>query len=682
MNEPHKNDLLGVFARHAVACNLLLVIMMLAGAFSLKLLNIQFFPSFELDFISVRTVWSGASAEDIETAITTPLEQRLRNVDGVKEMTSTSAPGVSNISLEFDEHADIVLAMDQAKREVDDFGSLPDDAEEPKLTRATRYESVARLLITGPQEFMELRQLARRFERELLDAGIDKIDIVGLPEESLRISVDAATVQRLDLKEIGARVNALSQDLPAGLVGERDGTREMRSLSKLRDVASFENLPLVYDANTRIDLGDIATIERVPKERQAYLTVEGKRALVLVVRRAESGDSLRAAGLLRSWLDKTQPTLPPSVQVQVFSERWQLIKQRIGVLVKNGGSGLTLVLIVLFLFLSGRVAFWVAVGIPVSFMATLAVLYLSGGSINMISLFALIMALGIIVDDAIVVAEDAPVTASSLTTIAAFLPLMLVGGRIGNIMSAIPLVIVSVIIASLIESFLILPGHLRYAFRNARHHRRLRLRRTLDDGFAWFRDHLFRRIVIVAVEFRWTVIAFAFGCLILSVGLIVGGRLHWVFFPSPESTTVYGNVRFVAGTPRTTVDAFLLEMEQALHQTMEQFDERIVQTAYAVHGASSGRGRGYSGPRVGSIYVELSAPDERKTTNAEFVRAWPHHRLAPNRPVQPRPRRASHGHRPGAGQSRGPATRRSRESRARHQRSGRRSAVRARTADL
>ena len=595
----------------------------------------------------MRTVWSGASAEDIETAITTPLEQRLRNVDGVKEMTSTSAPGVSNISLEFDEHADIVLAMDQAKREVDDFGSLPDDAEEPKLTRATRYESVARLLITGPQAFAELRQLARRFERELLDAGIDKIDIVGLPEESLRISVDAATVQRLglDLNEIGARVNALSQDLPAGLVGERDGTREMRSLSKLRDVASFENLPLVYDTNTRIDLGDIATIERIPKERQSYLTVEGKRALVLVVRRAESGDSLRAAGLLRSWLDKTLPTLPPSVQVQVFSERWQLIKQRIGVLVKNGGSGLALVLIVLFLFLSGRVAFWVAVGIPVSFMATLAVLYLSGGSINMISLFALIMALGIIVDDAIVVAEDAqvhfemgeeplsaaeggarrmlaPVTASSLTTIAAFLPLMLVGGRIGNIMSAIPLVIVSVIIASLIESFLILPGHLRHAFRNARHHRRLRLRRTLDDSFAWFRDHLFRRIVIVAVEFRWTVIAFAFSCLILSVGLIVGGRLHWVFFPSPESTTVYGNVRFVAGTPRTTVDAFLLEMEQALHQTMEQFDEKIVQTAYAVHGASSGRGRSYSGPRVGSIYVELSAPDERKTTNAEFVREW------------------------------------------------------------
>ena len=647
MNEHHKNDLLGVFAQHAVACNLLMVIMLLSGALALKQINIQFFPNFELDTISISTTWSGASAEDIETAITTPLEQRLRNVDGVKEMNSTSAPGASGITLEFEEHTDIVLALDQVKREVDNFDNLPDDAEDPKVVRATRYESIARLLISGPQDFAELRNLVRRFERELLDAGIDKVDIVGLPEETVRISIDAATLQRLgiDLNEIGARIDALSQDLPAGLVGERDGTRELRSLSKRRDPASFDNLPILLDANTRIDLGDIATIERVPKERQAYLTVNGKRALVVVLRRAESGDSLAAADTLRQWLNKTHPTLPPSVQIQVFSERWQLIKQRIGVLVKNGAGGLAMVLVVLFLFLSGRVAAWVAVGIPVSFMATLAVLYLSGGSINMISLFALIMALGIIVDDAIVVGEDAqthfdqgedslvaaeggarrmlaPVMASSLTTIAAFLPLMLVGGRIGNIMSAIPLVIVAVIIASLFEAFLVLPGHLRHAFRNAHRARRQRLRLRLDKGFVWFRERLFRRLVTVALEFRWTVIAFAFGCLILSLGLVVGGRLNWVFFPSPDSTTVFGNVRFVAGTPRTTVDAFLVEMEQALDATVAELGEDVVQTYYTVHGASSSRGRSINGPRVGSIYVELSAPDERATTNAQFVRAW------------------------------------------------------------
>ena len=404
-----RRDLLGVFVRHGVACNLLMVIMLLAGALALKYLNIQFFPNFELDIVSVRTTWPGAGAEDVETALTAPLEQRLRNVDNLKEFTSTSAPGVSAITLEFAEGTDIVLALDQVKREVDNFSNLPDDAEEPRVVRGVRYESIARLLITGPDNVDELRRVARRFERELLAAGIDKVGIVGLPEEQIRVAVDAASLQRLglDLDSIGARIDALSRDLPAGLIGEIDGTRELRSLEQRRRVASFANLPLLGEQNSRVNLGDVATIERVARDGQSWLSVNGKRALVMVLQRAEGGDTLEAAARLESWLDATLPALPPRLQVKVFNENWEIIEQRIGVLVWNGGGGLALVLITLFLFLSGRVAFWVAVGIPVSFMATLAVLYLAGGSINMVSLFALIMALGIIVDDAIVVGEDA-----------------------------------------------------------------------------------------------------------------------------------------------------------------------------------------------------------------------------------------------------------------------------------
>ncbi len=645
MSASPRNDLLGAFVRHGVACNLLMVIMLLAGALALKLLNVQFFPSFELETLSVRTPWPGAGAEDVENALTTPLEQRLRNVDALVEMTSTSAPGVSSITLEFAEGTDIVLALDEVRREVDNFTNRPDDAEETNVVRATRYESVARLLVSGPDDFGELRKLGRRFERGLLDAGIDRVDIEGLPEEAVRIAVDPVSLQRLGLglDDIGRRIGELSRDLPAGLMGERDGTRELRSLDQRRAPASFEALTVVGDGNTRIDLGDIARVTREPKDRESYITVGGKRALVLVLRRAEGGDSLRSAETLRAWLDATLPTLPPGVNVQLFSERWQLIKQRIGVLVNNGAGGLALVLLTLFLFLSGRVAFWVAVGIPVSFMATLAVLYLSGGSINMISLFALIMALGIIVDDAIVVGEDAqvhfdqgedalqaaeggarrmlaPVMAASLTTIAAFLPLMLVGGRIGNFLIAIPMVIVSVIVASLIESFLILPGHLRHAFRGAHRARRTRIRRSLDDAFAWFRERLFRPLVSAAIDYRWTTIAGAVAALVLSIGLVAGGRLSWVFFPSPETTTVYANVRFVAGTARERVDAYLAHIERGLLGALEAIGEDIVETHYLVHGASSGRGG--SGSRIGSVYVELTAPDSRVTTNAAFVREW------------------------------------------------------------
>jgi len=643
----HKNDLLGIFANHKVAPNLLMVIMILAGIVALNKLNVQFFPNFELDVVSVNIIWSGASAEDVETAITIPLEQRLRNLDNLKEISSSSAPGVSGITIEFDEGTDMILALEDVKKQVDDFSGLPLDAELPKVSQSVRYESVARVLISGPQDLNDLRKLARQFEQQLLQRGIDKVELVGLPKESIIISVPSEQMVSLgmNLEEIGNRIEQSSQDLPAGLVGENDGTRELRSLNQRRTPQSFEGLLIMGEQNNRIKLSNVAEVERRIKSGTETITVQDKKAAVLVLRRNENGDSLKAAEILQQWVDDIKPTLPPTVEVKVFNERWQLIKQRIMLLVKNGAGGLLLVLLILYAFLSTRVAFWVAVGIPISFMATLFVLYLSGGSINMISLFALIMALGIIVDDAIVVGEDAqahydmgedplkaseggarrmlaPVMASSLTTIAAFLPLLIIGGRMGNIMSAIPMVIISVIIASLIESFLILPGHLRHAFVGRHHARQSPVREWLDSKFAYFRDQLFRPFVILAIQFRWTTLAAGLGIFIIAVGLISGSRVGWRFFPSPESTTVYANVRFVAGTGAQTVDKFLAHVETALLETTEALEEDVVDTYYVRHSSSSGRGRAISGERNGSVYVELTAPDSRSTKNTEFIGLW------------------------------------------------------------
>jgi multidrug efflux pump subunit AcrB len=400
---------------------------------------------------------------------------------------------------------------------------------------------------------------------------------------------------------------------------------------------------VIGEGAARIDLGAVAQITREPMERQPEISVGGQRAIVLKLSRTATGDSLEAARVLDAWFTETRPTLPPGVELEVFSERWELILDRINVLLKNGAGGLLLVLITLFLFLSGRVAFWVAVGIPVSFMATLAVLYLAGGSINMVSLFALIMGLGIIVDDAIVVGEDAqahhdmgedplraaeggarrmlgPVLASSLTTVAAFLPLMLVGGVMGNILSTIPLVIVSVILASLIESFLILPGHLRGAFRHA--HQPRPLRERLDAAFERFREQRFRPLIDLALRHRASTLAVAVACLVLAVGLLAGGRLSWVFFPSPESTTLNANVRFVAGTPRATVDRFLAHLETTLKATDADLGPGVLATHYVSHGASTGRGRSRDGERIGGLFVELVAPDARTVRNREFINAW------------------------------------------------------------
>lgn len=643
----HRKDLIGRLANHPVAANLLLLMMLLAGAFALKQLNVQFFPDFELEIVRVNTAWRGASAEDVEAGITTPLEQRLRGIDRLVEMTSTSTAGRSAITLEFREGSDMLEALDRVKQQVSEFGNLPGDAEAPAVVHATRYDPLARLLIRGPTDPGELRRLAHRFEGELLKAGIDRIAIVGLPNEEIVIELDPIALRSLqsDLAAIGARIGRQSLDLPAGLVGEADVARELRSLDQRRTPSGFAGLVAAGTGATRINLGDVARITRADEARQRSITVDGEPAVVLVLQRSVEGHSLKAARILHDWLDATRPTLPPTVQIEVFAETWELILDRIMVLVKNGGGGLVLVLVMLYLFLSSRVAFWVAAGIPASFMATLAVLLAIGGSINMVSLFALIMALGIIVDDAIVVGEDAqahydagddplkaaeggarrmlsPVLASSLTTIAAFLPLLLIGGRIGNVLGVIPVVVICVILASLVEAFLILPGHLRFAFHRG-HHVRRPLRQRLDRGFEHFRERLFRPLIELALRHRLVTLSTAVTMLVLAVGLLAGGRIAWVFFPSVDSTTVYANVRFVAGTPRAEVDAFLARAEQALVETRDALDPGIVRTWYVSHGASSGGGSASgSGDRFGSLYVELSEPDTRTVTNRQFTRAW------------------------------------------------------------
>ena len=648
----HKTDLIGLFAHHKVAANLTMTMMILAGFLALDRLNVQFFPSFDLDVVTVRVIWSGASAEDIEDGITNPLEQRLRTVDNLHKLTSTSAQGISSITLEFNEDADPLLALDEVRRLVDEFRNFPQDAEKPQVALATRYESVARVLITGLSDAAEMRRLARRFETELLDRGIDKVSISGLPEEEISIQVGNDRLQELELSlnGIGERIGAFSRDLPAGSVGRGEGARELRSLDKRRDALQFAGVPVKTEDEVRIDLGDIAEIRRGPQDGGVWLSRDKEPAVELRLQRAERGDSLVAARILEKWVEETRPRLPPGVELTVFDESWQLIKERIMLLVKNGAGGLALVVAILYLFLAGRVAFWVAWGIPVSFLATLSILYLAGGSINMISLFALIMALGIIVDDAIVVGEDAlahsqmgeapllaaeggarrmlaPVVASSLTTIAAFLPLMLIGGRIGNILFAIPLVIVSVILASLIESFFVLPGHLRHSFVHSHKVSARSLRGRLDRGFSYFRDRLFRPLARAAIGNRFTTVSVALSMLLIAVGLLAGGRLSFVFFPTPEAQIVSANAAFVAGTPRVRVDAFLAHLEESLYETEEALGKgNLVSLAVAIHGAKAGAGHGSGGGVAGdqlvALEVELLPPDVRAVRNDALVRAW------------------------------------------------------------
>lgn len=638
------HGIIGIFARHKVAPNLLMIVMILAGIVALMKLNVQFFPNFELDYASVRVIWPGANAEDVEKSVTDPIERVLRNIDNLDEMTSTSAQGLSTVTLKFKQGTDMIEAVDQVNQRVSELRNLPQDIQVPVVERVVRYEPVARLLvINGNGSLDELRPLVRQFERELLDRGIDKINFTGLPTEEMAVEISQQKLEQyqLSLETIGNQLSAMSRDYPAGTVGDDDSVRELRALQQKRDEVEFAQTPILNSASENITLGEIANIERRPQKNAPYIMVDGYPAIEMQLQRAESGDTLKSSKIMQDWLAQTEPQLPQGVQLKVYDETWSLVNQRIMLLVNNGIGGLILVVLILYIFMHGRVAFWVAVGIPVSFMATLMILYLAGGSINMVSLFGLIMALGIIVDDAIVVGEDAlahhergepalqaaeggahrmlgPVTASSLTTVGAFLPLMMIGGEMGNILFAIPLVIIAVIFASLLESFTILPGHLRHALHKVEPAKEGSVRYKLDGAIDHFRHHQFRSVVRWCLAHRSITISSALAMMIFVIALLAGGRLGFVFFPSPESTKLSADARFVAGTPSEVSSRYVEHLYQALLETERELEPGILKTAVVHYNKTSRQ----TGPNFSGINIQLEEPDQRETRNAEFIRVW------------------------------------------------------------
>ncbi|MBM4181957.1 MAG: efflux RND transporter permease subunit [Betaproteobacteria bacterium] len=641
-----RNDLLGTFVHHPVAANLLMLLLMVAGFFAVTKLNVQFFPNFNLDFVTVRVEWRGAAAEDVEEGITTPLEQKLKTVSGIKNLTSTSSQGVSSISIEFHEGSDPIAAVDEVKQAVEQFRNLPQEAEQPEVSRVIRYEPIGRVLLTGGS-LPELRSLARQYETDLLARGVDKVDLLGLPEEEVAITLPARELERLGmtLDQVAARIAQTNRDLPAGKLGDGEVQREVRGINLRKDPRDYRDLPLVTETGSRVELGQVAEITRAPRDNSVFLEVNGEPAVELALRRAETGDSLEAAKIMETWLTQARERLPPDIRLHAYDQQWTLIEDRIGLLVSNGILGLIIVFFLMLLFLNGRVTVWVAMGIPTAFLATLAVLWLAGGSINMISLFALIMALGVIVDDAIVVAEDAyahyrmgeepmyaseggarrmfwPVMASSLTTVAAFIPLMMVSGPMGKILGDIPFIMICVLAASLLECFFILPGHLRGAFVHGAGDKTHPTRVRLDGAFGRFRDGPFRRAVSAAVEYRGVTVAAGVAILIVVVGLLAGGRVKFTFFPTPEPQVVFANATFSSGTPRHTVDAFLDHLRETLEATEKSYGADIVQRAVFRGGALSGDQNPRQGDQFGSATVELVPSEEREVRTETFIRDW------------------------------------------------------------
>ncbi len=637
--------IIGLFVRHPTASNLLMLTIIVLGLFSVNRLNTQFFPTVEIPAINVTIQWSGASALDVEKNIVDAIDPELRFLDDVDKITSIAREGVAVFNIEFFADADMQKAQSDVEQAVEQVTTLPEAAEEPTIQRVTFYEPVAKIAISGPFEERIIKDYAKQLRDGLLNAGIDRVSFTGARDEEIWATIPEAELRRLDLSvdQVATRIREETQDLPSGTV-EGESELQLRTLAERRTPEELAEIEIKSDAaGNKVQLLDIADVRPRFDDDAVIGLHEGSRAVLLQVERAVSADTLDTMEEMRTYMDRIRPTLPQSLTVEVYDVRGEYVTQRLGILIKNGLQGLVLVLIVLFLFLNARIAFWVAAGIPIAFLATLTVMFLSGQSVNMISMFALIMMLGIIVDDAIVVGEETatrqsagegrmeaaengakrmftPVTAASMTTMAAFLPILLIGGRIGDVMVAIPLVVIAVLIASLVESFLILPGHLSHSF-GSLNRPPSAFRRVFDRGFQWFRDGPFLRLVKLSYDWRYTTLAFTFGAMILAIGLLAGGRVDFQFFPSPESENISAEVEFAAGTPEAERIAALQRIEDALYDAENALSDGeggLVVTAFTTLGKA---GRTQS-DTISEVAVQL-VPSEARTIRTQAVmQAW------------------------------------------------------------
>ena len=418
----------------------------------------------------------------------------------------------------------------------------------------------------------------------------------------------------------------------------------MRTTS--RDLGDIEIRAL--DNGQKIHLRDIASLSEAFDDDAPIGLRNGRPAIELHVQRSLAADALDEGEIVDRYLAEARGNYPPQLRIEQYDAQAGLIEQRIEILLSNGLSGLVLVVGVLVVFLNGRTAFWVAAGIPTAFMAALGAILALGGSINMVTLFALIMTLGLIVDDTIVVGEHAaarreagasarqaaeagalrmlaPVMAASLTTVAAFIPLVAMGGIIGQIVGAIPLVVVAVILASLVECFLVLPGHLRGSLERHGGRRNVLLRR-FDSGFEHFRAGPFLRLVRFCVRWRYVTMSCAISIFLLSVGLTLGGRVGFHFFPTPEADVAVGNVVKTPGAPRRDTAAMVQEMSDAVERAVASLTEdgaELVAMSFGSVGRSGGRPASQiGGDQYGALTVELVPSDQRTVRTNEFIEAW------------------------------------------------------------
>lgn len=655
-------------ASHPVAANLLMVFIVVAGVVSAYTVKQEAMPEFSLGTIEVRVEYQGASPEEIEESIILRIEERLEGVDQIKRISSIANHNVGAVRIVFVRGADMATKLDEVKSEMDLITTFPDLAEEPEIRELTNRQRALEIAIYGDAEERELKEIANRLKDELvaLDA-VSLVEINSIRDYEISIEIDNSTLRQtgLSIPEVASRVRRQSLDLPGGELSTLEDEVNVRTVGQNYTANEFADIPILRNEDGgQVKLGQLASIKDGFEDRELTSQFNGKPAVLMQVLRVGDEHVLDVVDATRVLLsDEFVPNLPPGIKAQIWRNDAEELESRLSLLRVNGIIALVLVVSALALFLNLRLALWVSVGIAIAFVGVFPLMQYVGLSVNAITAFGLILAIGIVVDDAIVVGENiyasrqsgvqplqaaiagtqrvaTPVVFAVATTIVAFLPLLLIPGPVGSILGNIPFVVILILILSIIECLFILPKHLSHSLMHQPAGNRLarfvlRVQDATDRNLRQFIEGKLDRALHFVTEHWVVTLTAAFAVLLITFGIIRGGHVKVEFFPLVESRYVTVTLGLPDGaSARRTRDA-VMEIEAAATELGQLMAEEYAMSSSPVTSWYSVVGMEALGsnparaaiqqpeqPHLGGVVVELIIPEEREFTAEEFSNRW------------------------------------------------------------
>ncbi|MEJ1381724.1 MAG: efflux RND transporter permease subunit [Candidatus Sedimenticola sp. (ex Thyasira tokunagai)] len=645
--------MISFFARHPTAGNLLLLFLAVLGFSALPDLQRETFPDFAAQQLQITIPYPGASAEEVEEAICQRLEEAVDGIENVAEMSCEGREGVALSVVEMEEGGDLATFSDDIKSEVDAISNLPTESELPVIKELGRTDKVVAIAITGPMSTSDLKAYAEQVKRRLLEKRlVAQVDVNGFSDHQLRIEVPARALRQysLSMSDIANTIRRQGIDLPAGSLETADRDLLIRFTDLRRSAGELADLVVISaDSGAEIRLGSIAEISDRFQLDEEKILFNGERAAVLQLIKNKQQDTLKVMDGVNRFLESDlRPTAPHGVEFIITQDRSSIVQDRLSLLLRNGGQGLVLVFLVMALFFQVRFAFWVAMGLPVSFLGALFFMSLLGLTINMITMVALLIAIGLLMDDAIVIAENIAthlrrgksamkaaidgtkqvspgVIASFLTTVSVFGPLAFLSGHMGKVLQFIPMVLLLVISVSLIEAFMILPHHLAHSLKH-QENKQSRFRQGFDRQLMNFRDNTLGHMVDFAVHNRYWFIGMVIALFLLSVGMLVGGKLKFQSFPDIEGDIIEARILLPQGTPLSRTEAVVKRVSRAMREVDDEFTsqqaggKRLVRNIQARFNSNADANE--SGPHLATVTVDLLTAEERSSSLDEVINRW------------------------------------------------------------